>query len=133
MTRTRRADYDFTVETSGRDVLDDEVFDALHEAGCDDSLVGRVGGVNRLHFIREARSYCEAVRSAIEDIQSVPGVRVTRVINENAAVGDAFAEAVNTVLAHPSECPDVPGGEERIELSRIREVATKAPSEGGPR
>ena len=132
MTMARRTDYDFTIETSGRDVLDDEVFDALHEAGCDDSLVGRVGGVDRLHFIREAGSYCEAVRSAIEDIQSVPGVRVTRVINENAAVGEAFAEAVNTVLTSPTECPDLPVGEDQTELSRIRDMATRAPSESVP-
>ena len=132
MTRTRRTVYDFTIETSGRTVLDDEVFDALHEAGCDDSLVGRVGGVDRLHFLREADSYCEAVRSAIEDIQSVPGVRVTRVVNENAAVGDAFADAVNAVLASPAECPDVPDSGERIELSRIRLIAARAPSESVP-
>ena len=132
MTSTTRTKYDFTLETSGRGVLDDEVFDALHEAGCDDSLVGRVGGVDRLHFIREAGSYCEAVRSAIEDVQSVQGVRVTRVINENDAVGDAFAEAANTVLAYPSECPDVPGGEERIELGRIQEMAAEALSQSAP-
>ena len=132
MTRTSRTDYDFTIETSGRDVLDDEVFDALHEAGCDDSLVGRAGGVDRLHFIREAGSYCEAVRSAIEDIQSVPGVRVTRVVNENAAVGDAFADAVNAVLASRTACPDMPDRGERIELSRIRLIAARAPSESVP-
>ncbi len=131
MTRTRRIEYDFTLETSGRDVLDEEVFDALTEAGCDDALIGRVGGVDRLNFIREAGSYCEAVRSAMEDVQSVPGVRVTRVINENAAVGVAFAEAVNTVLGSPQQCPNVPGGEEQAELRRIREMAVDAPSRSG--
>ncbi len=131
MTRTRRIEWDFTFETSGRDVLDEEVFDALTEAGCDDALIGRVGGVDRLNFIREAGSYCEAVRSAMEDVQSVPGVRVTRVINENAAVGVAFAEAVNAVLVSPQQCPDVPGGEEQAELRRIREIFGGAPSRSG--
>ena len=128
MIRTRRSDYDFTLETSGRDVLDEEVFDALTEAGCDDALIGRVGGVDRLNFIRKAGSYCEAVRSAIEDVQSVTGVRVTRVLNENASVGTAFAEAVNAVLASPTRCPDMPGREEQAELRRIQEMTAEAPS-----
>ena len=126
MTRTK---YDFTLETRGRDVLDDEVFDALSEAGCDDALIGRFLGVDCLGFTREGGSYCEAVRTAIEDVQSVPGVSVTRVVNEDATVGDAFTEAVNEVLAFPAECPDVPGTQERIDLGRIREMVVKASSE----
>ena len=132
MIRARRTDYDFTLETSGRDVLDEEVFDALTEAGCDDALIGRVGGVDRLKLIREAGFYGEAVRSAIEDIQSVPGVRVTRVINENAAVAAALAKAVIAVLASPQQCPDVPGGEEQAELRRIREIAASSPFRSVP-
>ena len=128
MVGNRRTEHDFTLETSGRHVGDDEVFDALTEAGCDDSLVGRVGGVDCLHFIREAGSYGEAVRSAIEDVQSVPGVRVIRVVNEIDDAGDDFAAAVNEALAAPARCPDVPGSEERVELGRIWEMATKAPS-----
>ena len=130
--RTRsKSKYDFTLETRGRDVLDDEVIDALYEAGCDDALIGRFLGVDCLGFNREAGSYCEAVRSAIEDVQSVPGMSVTRVVNEEAAVGVAFTEAVNAVLASPQRCPDVPGGEEQTELRRIREIVAKAPSRFG--
>lgn len=132
MTRTPRSKYNFTLETSGRSVLDDEVIDALFEAGCDDAGIGRFLGVDCLDFTREARSYCEAVRSAIEDVQSVPGVRVTRVINENTAVGAAFAAAVNAVLASPQPCPDVPGAEEQAELRRIREMASQPPSRSVP-
>ena len=95
-----RATYNFILETSGRDVLDDEVFDALSEAGCDDAGIGRFLGVDHLDFDREAGSFCEAVRSAIEDVQSVPGVNVTRVVpGDDPAVGAAFTEAVNAVLA----------------------------------
>ena len=130
--RTRsKSKYDFTLETRGRDVLDDEVIDALYEAGCDDALIGRFLGVDCLGFNREAGSYCEAVRSAIEDVQSVPGMSVTRVVNEEAAVGVAFTEAVNAVLASPQRCPDVSGGEEQTELRRIREIVAKAPSRFG--
>ncbi len=124
MTRTK---YDFTLETRGRDVLDDEVFDALSEAGCDDALIGRFLGVDCLDFTREAGSYCEAVRSAIDDVQSVPGVSVTRVVNEEATAGAAFTAAVNAALSSPARCPHVPGTQEQIELQRIWEMAARAP------
>lgn len=124
-----RSTYDFTLETSGRNVLDDEVFDALTEAGCDDALIGRFLGVYCLGFTREAGSYCEAVRTAIEDVQSVPGVSVTRVVNEDAKTGDAFTAAVNAALSSPARCPDVPGTQEQTELRRIWEMATKTPSD----
>ena len=124
-----RRTYNFTLETSGRDVLDDEVFDALAEAGCDDAGIGRFLGVDRLDFDREARSYCEAVRSAIEDVHSVPGVTVTRVLpGEDPTVGAAFTAAVNMVLTSPVECPDVPASEEQTELRRIWKMTAKSPS-----
>ncbi len=124
-----RATYNFILETSGRDVLDDEVFDALSEAGCDDAGIGRFLGVDHLDFDREAGSFCEAVRSAIEDVQSVSGVNVTRVVpGDDPAVGAAFTEAVNAVLASPEQCPDVPGCEEQAELMRIREMVARSPS-----
>ena len=124
-----RTTYNFVLETRGRSVLDDEVFDALTEAGCDDAGIGRFLGVDHLDFDREAGSFCEAVRSAIEDVQSVPGVRVTRVVpGDDPTVGAAFVEAVNAVLASPQQCPNMPGSDEQTELSRIREMATEAPS-----
>ena len=114
-------------------MLDDEVFDALTEAGCDDAGVGRFLGVDRLDFDREARSYCEALRSAIEDVQSVPGVSVTRVLpGDDPTVGAAFTAAVNAVLASPQQSPDVPGSEEQAELRRIREMAAKPSSRSVP-
>ena len=128
MDRTTCIDYDFTLETTGRDVLDEDVFDALTEAGCDDALIGRVGGVDRLHFIREASSYCEALRSAISDVQSVSGLTVTRVVNENSDMGAAFTEAVNAVLASPQQHCDVLGVAEEVELTRIRAMAVGTPS-----
>ena len=130
MTRTT---YDFILETSGRDVLDDEVVDALYEAGCDDACIGRFLGVDHLDFDREAGSFCEAVRSAIEDVLSVPGVSVTRVLpGDDPTVGTAFMEAVNAVLASRQQCPDVPSSEEQAELRRIREMAAESPSQGVP-
>ena len=122
-----RTTYNFILETSGRDVLDDEVVDALYEAGCDDAGIGRFLGVDHLDFDREAGSFCEAVRSAIEDVQSVPGVTVTRVVpGDDPTVGAAFTEAVNMVLASPVECPDLPASEEQTDLGRIRECVALA-------
>ena len=97
MSRTK---YDFTLETRGRSVLDEEVFDALYEAGCDDALVGRLAWVEGLAFTREADSYCEAIRSAIEDVESVPGVAVAPVVadDENVPTADEAA-GVNAMLS----------------------------------
>lgn len=122
-----RSKYDFTLETSGRSVLDDEVFDALSEAGCDDALIGRFLGVDRLSFTREAGSYCEAVRTAIEDVQSVPGLSVRRVVSEDDHGGATFTAAVNAALSSPTRYPDVPGTQEQIELRRIEELTGMAP------
>ena len=54
--------------------------DALYEAGCDDALVGRNGEGPMIAFTREAPSRSDAVRSAIADAESVPGVRVLGVV-----------------------------------------------------
>ena len=66
----------FTLIVEGADVQSAEVADALFEAGCDDALVGRSGGVQFLDFDREATSVGEAVLSALADIESVEGLTV---------------------------------------------------------
>ena len=53
--------------------------DALFEAGCDDATFGQVDGVSYADFVREAPSFAEAEHSAIEQVKSVPGLRVVRV------------------------------------------------------
>lgn len=63
----------------------------------------------------------------------MPGVNVTRVLpGDDPAVGAAFTEAVNVVLASRQQCPDVSGVEERIELSRIGEMAAEAQTRSVP-
>ena len=122
--------YGFALEIRGLDIFNDEVIDALYEAGCDDALIGQFMGVDRLDFNREARSCCEAVRSAIEDVQSVPSASVTCVLPAaDPTVGVAFREAVNAALAAPVECPYLAGTEEEhIELRRIWEMTARVPS-----
>ncbi len=70
-------EYEFSLIFRGD--LDDEVVEALFEAGCDDATLGQVDGVGYAEFIREAPSFGEAIRSAIEQMESVPGVTVIRV------------------------------------------------------
>lgn len=70
-------EYDFTLVFDGE--LDEAAVDALFEAGCDDATVGQVDGVGYGDFTREAPSFGEALRSAIEQVESVPGLTVTRV------------------------------------------------------
>lgn len=68
----------FTLIVEGPHILTDETVDALHEAGCDDALVGSSEGVQFLDFDRGPGSADEAVRSAVADVESVEGLMVTR-------------------------------------------------------
>ncbi len=72
--------HSFTLFFSGVDVLDDEQFDALYEAGCDDALFGVRDGAHYGAFDREAKSFSEALAGAIRDVTSaVAGLRVVRI------------------------------------------------------
>ncbi len=75
--------FQFTLMVEGRDVLAPDVADALFEAGCDDALVGSVDGISYLDFDREAPSLADAILSAIHDVESVPGVEVTRLADSD--------------------------------------------------
>ncbi len=72
-------DYEFTLIVEGTDFLDDAVFDAVYEAGCDDATVGVTCGVPCADFSREGASFEEAVFSAIRDLESVEGITVVRI------------------------------------------------------
>lgn len=67
-------EHEFTLVVQGG--LDDAAVDALFEAGCGDATVGEVDGVGYADFVREAPSFDEALRSAIEQVESVPGLTV---------------------------------------------------------
>lgn len=72
---SRRVHYFELITDDSVNLLDDAVFDALHEAGCDDALIGH----HRLDFAREADTLSSALSSAKADAESVPGVRVLSV------------------------------------------------------
>lgn len=70
--------YTFTLIVEGPDLQAEAMIDTLFEAGCDDSLVGSVDGVQYVEFDREAESLEQAVLSAVEDLESVDRVMVVR-------------------------------------------------------
>ena len=71
--------HQFVLIVEGPDLQSAEMFDAVVEAGCDDALVGCSNGVQFVDFEREAPSAGEAVRSAVANLESLPGVSVVRV------------------------------------------------------
>lgn len=72
--------HSFTLYFRGPDILTDENCDALFEAGCDDVLFGERDGAQYGDFDREARSFSDALRTALRDVQrAVPGLRVVRI------------------------------------------------------
>jgi hypothetical protein len=71
------SEYEFSLVMAGG-LEEEATLEALFEAGCDDATLGQVDGVGYADFIREAPTFGEAVRSAIEQVESVPGLRVVR-------------------------------------------------------
>ena len=71
--------YHFTLIVEGPDMQDEAVIDALFEHGCDDGMVGRSDDVQFIVFDREAAGLVEAVRSAIDDIERIPELKVVRI------------------------------------------------------
>ncbi len=79
---SRKVHYFELVTDGSLDLLEDAVFDALHQAGCDDALIAH----HRLDFAREADSLSEALESAKADAESVPGVQVLSVHIDSAEI-----------------------------------------------
>lgn len=73
------ATHRFTLIVEGTDLQAERVINVLFQAGCDDATVGRTDGVQYIEFDREARSFLQAVSSALHDVEKVEGVQITRV------------------------------------------------------
>ncbi len=84
-------EHQFTLVIAG-DVNRQAAIDALFEAGCDDATFGTVDHVSYGDFFREAPSLAEAVRSAIEQVEGVPGLRVLRVEPDDLVTMNEIAE-----------------------------------------
>jgi hypothetical protein len=79
--------YEFTLTLAGVDELTVKLEDALFEAGCDDTLVGRSDGVVFIDFGREAESLGDAIGSAVKDVEKA-GYKVARVEVEHDAAAE---------------------------------------------
>jgi hypothetical protein len=63
--------YDFMVILRGLSEIDDDLAEALYEAGCDDGTPFSSEGVAAIGFSRDSTSLESAIRSAIADVQRV--------------------------------------------------------------
>jgi len=88
------SEHEFTLVLDG-DVEDDEVINSLLEHGGDDATFGTVGSVSFGEFHREADSFADAVFSAIDDVESVPGLRVLHVEPDDLVTASEIAERLN--------------------------------------
>lgn len=61
----------------------DDIFDQLHDAGCDDALFSSRDQQEFVTFARNAPTLEEAVLSAIADLESVDGIRVSAISDES--------------------------------------------------
>ena len=70
--------YDFVVVLRGLSEIDDDLAEALFEAGCDDGTPFSSQGVAAVGFSREAESLEAAIRAAVADVHKA-GCAVARV------------------------------------------------------
>ena len=84
-------EYQFTLVTRA-DLDDEAVVDALFEAGCDDATLGSVDGVGYADFVRAGDSFGEAVRSAIQQLETVAGLKVIRLEPDDLVTMSEIAE-----------------------------------------
>lgn len=85
------SEHQFTLVLQG-DLESDKTIDALYETGCDDATFGTVDRVGYADFTREAPSFGEAVRSAIADVESVPGLKALRIEPDDLVTMAEIAE-----------------------------------------
>lgn len=83
--------FEFSVVVEGFGRGANEIEDRLFKAGCSDALIGVVKGVVVLDFSREAKSFEDALRSAMRDVRKAGG-RVVRVEPDSYASLSDIAE-----------------------------------------
>jgi len=102
--------YSFTLVIDG-DAGTDERINALFEAGCDDATFSHGSTISYGDFDRDADNLLEAVLSAVEAVESVEGLGVRRVdeedlvsVNDIAERLDRSRQSVNQLIA--GDCGD---------------------------
>ena len=97
--------FSFTVITDGADIMTDESYKTLLNAGCDDATIGSANGVQYIHFDRDAETLGEAIVSAINAVESVKGVNVIDVNTSDDSVRrprvpkESYNEALDSIMA----------------------------------
>ena len=77
--------FQFTLIVDGPDLQDQPLIDQLFEAGCDDATIGSRDGVQYVDFDREAEALDDAILSAVEDLETLEGVKVIRIADAGLA------------------------------------------------
>ncbi len=88
----KKKTHSFTLVLEGTDVMEERMLDALFDAGCADALFGERDGLRYAEFNRKAPTFAQAVASAIEQVERVPGVRVLRVEPDELVTATVIAE-----------------------------------------
>ena len=78
------SEYRFTLLIDG-DINDESVINSLFEHGCGDATFAIIDNVTSADFCREADSFPDAVLSAIDDVESVAGLRVHTILADEPA------------------------------------------------
>lgn len=84
-------EYNFVLVIAG-DPNSDGNLNALFDAGCDDATFGAIDGAAFGEFTREAESFSAAVTSAIQQVESVPGLKVLRIEPDDLVTASEIAE-----------------------------------------
>lgn len=80
---------------SNVDLLSEEIQDALFEGGCDDATFGVEAGHPYGSFDREAKSFPQAIMSAVRDVETaIPGIGVRGIAPDDLVSASAIAERV---------------------------------------
>lgn len=72
MTKTKT--YSFSIIVAGVDPQADDFADRFYDAGADDATVVHQAGVSFLDFDREAKSFDDAVMSAVADVRKAGAI-----------------------------------------------------------
>jgi predicted DNA-binding transcriptional regulator AlpA len=73
------SEHEFELSVDGIDLDREEVVGQLYEAGLEDATISSRGGQATIAVARDADTFLEAVMSAIEEVESISGVRVRHV------------------------------------------------------
>jgi hypothetical protein len=74
------SEYEFELAVEGIDLAHEEIVRRFYDAGLDDATISSRGGQTTIAVAREADTFLDAVMTAIEEVESVSGARVLRVV-----------------------------------------------------